>query len=73
VHDDYFDKGLYSFSCMTCATGPPHACYCLERPNTIPNCNDNVCIAAQLAVFDAYEVSCSAVAANPEIEISLSC
>jgi type IV pilus assembly protein PilV len=73
VHNDYFDEDLYNFSSMTCATGLPHACYCLERPASIPNCNDNVCIAAQLAVFDAYEVSCSAVAANPDIEISLSC
>jgi type IV pilus assembly protein PilV len=73
VHNDYFDKYLYNFSGMTCNTGLPHACYCLERPTVIPNCNDNVCTAAELAVFDAYEVSCSAVAANPEIEISLSC
>jgi type IV pilus assembly protein PilV len=73
VHNDYFDKDLYNFSGMTCNTGLPHACYCLERPTIIPNCNDNVCTAAELAVFDAYEVSCSAVAANPEIEISLSC
>jgi type IV pilus assembly protein PilV len=73
VHNDYFDKDLYNFSGMTCNTGLPHACYCLERPTVIPNCNDNVCTAAELAVFDAYEVSCSAVAANPEIEISLSC
>lgn len=73
VHNDYFDQNLYNFSGMTCDTGLPHACYCLERPITIPNCNDNVCTASQIAVFDAYEVSCSAVAANPEIEISLSC
>ncbi len=73
VHNDYFDENLYNFSGMTCVAGLPHTCYCLERPNTIPNCNDNVCTAAQLAVSDAYEVSCSAVAANPEIEISLSC
>lgn len=73
VHNDYFDQDLYNFSGMTCDTGLPHACYCLERPITIPNCNDNVCTASQIAVFDAYEVSCSAVAANPEIEISLSC
>jgi len=73
VHNDYFDEDLYNFSGMTCVTGLPHTCYCLERPISIPNCNDNVCTAAQLAVFDAYEVSCSAVAANPEIEISLSC
>ncbi|MFQ3189231.1 MAG: type IV pilus assembly protein PilV [Paraglaciecola sp.] len=73
VHNDYFDKDLYNFSGMTCAAGLPHTCYCLERPASVPNCNDNVCNASQLAAFDAYEVSCSAVAANPDIEISLSC
>lgn len=73
VHNAYFDEDLYNFSGMTCATGLPHACYCLDRPSAIPNCNDNACTAAQLAAFDAYEVSCSAVAANPEIEISLTC
>ena len=73
VHNDYFDEDLYNFSGMTCDGGLPHACHCLERPTIIPNCNDNVCTASQIAVFDAYEVSCSAVAANPEIEISLSC
>ncbi|WP_339722969.1 prepilin-type N-terminal cleavage/methylation domain-containing protein [uncultured Paraglaciecola sp.] len=73
VHNDYFDEDLYNFSGMTCASGLPHACYCLERPVSIPNCNDNVCTAAQLAIFDGYEVSCAAVAANPEIEISLTC
>jgi type IV pilus assembly protein PilV len=73
VHNNYFDQDLYNFSGMSCASGLPHACYCLERPVSVPNCNDNVCTAAQLAAFDAYEVSCSAVAANPEIEISLTC
>jgi type IV pilus assembly protein PilV len=73
VHNDYFDEDLYNFSGMTCTTGLPHACYCLVRPNSIPNCNDNVCTAAELAVFDGYEVSCAAVAANPEIKISLTC
>ena len=73
VHNDYFDEDLYNFAGMTCTSGLPHACYCLERPVAVPNCNDNICTAAQLAAFDAYEVSCSAVAANPEIEISLSC
>jgi type IV pilus assembly protein PilV len=73
VNNNYFDEDLYNFSGMSCATGLPHACYCLERPAVIPNCNDNVCTAVQLASFDAYEVSCSAVAANPEIKISLIC
>jgi type IV pilus assembly protein PilV len=73
VHNSYFDEGLYNFSGMTCGSGLPHVCYCLEHPISVPNCNDNICTAAQLAAFDAYEISCAAVAANPEIEISLSC
>lgn len=73
VHNDYFDEDLYNFSGMNCATSQPHACFCLERPASIPNCNDNVCTAAETAIFDGYEVSCSAVAANPEIEIKLTC
>ena len=73
VHNDYFDEDLYNFSGMSCVSGLPHACYCLERPVSIPNCNDIACSATQLAAFDAYEVSCSAVAANPEIEVSLAC
>lgn len=73
VHNDYFDPDLYNFSGMTCSGGLPHTCYCLERPVSIPNCNDNVCTASELAEFDGYEISCSAVAANPEIEVSLNC
>ncbi len=74
VHNDYFDPSLYNFSGMTCTGGGlPHTCYCLSLPATIPNCNDNVCTAAEIAEFDAYETSCSAVAANPEIKISLTC
>ncbi|WP_299074115.1 prepilin-type N-terminal cleavage/methylation domain-containing protein [uncultured Paraglaciecola sp.] len=73
VHNDYFDEDLYNFANMSCASGLPHACYCIERPVAIPDCNTLTCTAAQLAVFDAYEVSCSAVAANPELKINLSC
>lgn len=73
VDNDYFDQDLYNFVGMTCDAGLPHTCYCLARPASIPNCNDNVCTSAQLAKFDAYEVSCSAVAANPEIKVKLTC
>jgi type IV pilus assembly protein PilV len=73
VHNDYFDADLYNFSGMNCQAGLPHSCYCLARPVSVPNCNDNVCTPAEVAEFDAYQVSCSAVSANPDLEISLTC
>ena len=74
VDNDYFDQTLYNFSGMTCASGSlPHQCYCLTRPNSIPDCHNNSCSAAEVAKFDSYEVSCSAVSANPDIEVNLSC
>lgn len=74
VHNDYFDSDLYNFTGMLCNSGKlPYECYCLEVPAGIANCIDNACSAAEIAEFDAYEASCSAVAANPEIEIDLAC
>lgn len=74
VDNNYFTTTLYNFGNLSCATSAlPYQCYCLDRPTAIPNCNDNVCSSAEIAVFDAYEVSCAAANANPDIEISLSC
>lgn len=73
VHNDYFDPDIYNFTGMTCSAGLPHKCHCLALPASIPNCNDNVCSEADIAAFDGYETSCSAVAANPEIKISVTC
>lgn len=74
VDNDYFDPDLYDFSELTCAGGSlPHECYCLARPASIPDCSGNSCTATEIAKLDAYEVSCSAVLANPDIEINLSC
>jgi type IV pilus assembly protein PilV len=74
VDNDYFDATLYNFASLSCpAGGLPYQCYCLSRPVTVPDCNAAVCTTAEVAAFDAYEVSCAAVASNPEIEISLSC
>lgn len=74
VDNDYFEEELYNFSGLTCAGGSlPHECYCLARPASIPDCHASSCTAAEVAKLDAYEVSCSAVSANPDIEINLSC
>lgn len=74
VDNAYFDPTLYNFSGLTCSSGSlPHECYCLTRPVSIPSCDNNSCSESEIASFDAYEVSCSAVSANPELEVNLSC
>ncbi|KXI27185.1 pilus assembly protein PilV [Paraglaciecola hydrolytica] len=74
VHNDYFDATLYNFAGLSCPGGGlPYQCYCLSRPITIPDCNAGTCSSAEVAAFDGYEISCAAVASNPEIEIVLNC
>lgn len=73
IPNEYFEPSLYNFSGLSCASGLPHTCYCLTFHPSVTNCNNNTCSAAEIAAFDAYEVSCSAVAANPDLEVSLTC
>ncbi|WP_240612731.1 type IV pilus modification protein PilV [Alteromonas flava] len=74
VHNEYFNPGLYNFNNLSCATAArPYDCHCLAFPAAIPDCRQNSCTAAQIAAFDAYEMSCAAVNSNPHIEIELSC
>lgn len=74
VDNAYFDADLYNFNNLSCSTGvQPYKCFCLSLPADIPDCNNNQCTAAEFAAFDAYEASCSAVSANPSVEIGLNC
>lgn len=74
VNNDYFDKDLYNFENLSCTGGgQPYKCFCLELPASIPNCQAGNCSASQMAAYDAYEVSCSAVATNPSVTVELSC
>lgn len=74
VSNDYFDENLYNFSGLSCAGGAqPYQCYCMLHPAGVPDCQNNVCTAAELAHFDAYEASCAAVSTNPGVELSLGC
>ena len=74
VNNQYFDQGLYNFSNLSCpGGGKPYDCYCLSHPATVPNCRANQCTAAQFAAFDAYEMSCAAVATNPAVTLNLTC
>ena len=74
VDNQYFVDANYNFSRLNCSdSSDPFSCHCLVRPATIPNCVDGACSASEFAVFDAYEMSCAAVATNPAAEISVSC
>lgn len=70
----YYDDNLYNFSNLNCpGGGQPHACFCLAHPAGIPDCRANECNAPQMAAFDAYETSCSAVSTNPAVTVQLQC
>lgn len=74
VDGNYFDPDLYNFDNLTCNSGEsPYNCFCLALPADIPNCNTGQCDASEFATFDAYETSCSAVSANPSVEIGIDC
>lgn len=74
VNNNYFDDDIYNFNNLSCTgTTPPYECHCLTIPADIPNCQANECDAPDLAVFDAYQMSCSMVRENPNAIISLSC
>lgn len=74
IHNDYFDTDLYNFSNLTCSgTATSYNCFCLEVPASIPDCTTGTCSPAEFAQYDAYQVSCKAVATSPNAEIELSC
>ena len=43
------------------------------HPTAVANCQTGVCTAAELAEFDAYQMSCAVVRNNPNAKISLTC
>lgn len=74
VHNNYYDDDIYNFNNLTCAsTAPPYECFCLSIPVDIPNCQTGDCDTSDIAVFDAYQMSCSLVRENPNATIELSC
>lgn len=74
VNNEYFDSDNYNFENLSCpGGGQPYNCYCLNLPASIPDCGANQCSAAEFAVYDAYQTSCSAVAANPGVTVDLNC
>lgn len=74
VHNNYVDSDNYNFNNLSCTgSTPAYDCHCLEIPADIPNCQENECVAADLAVFDAYQMSCSVVRENPNATLEVTC
>lgn len=74
VDNNYFESFFYNFENLTCnSDASSFACHCLSLPAAVPNCRNNECTAANIAIFDAYEVTCSAVATNPNVEVVVQC
>ncbi|WP_416307576.1 type IV pilus modification protein PilV [Neptunicella sp. SCSIO 80796] len=74
VDNNYFDPDLYNFESLTCASSaPPWQCFCRQIPASIPDCNANTCSTAELARFDAWQMSCAASKIDPTVKLSLSC
>ncbi|MBT1452334.1 type IV pilus modification protein PilV [Glaciecola sp. XM2] len=74
VNNAYFDANNYNFDNLGSCTGnDPYGCYCEAIPAGIPDCQSNICSANNIAVFDAYQMSCAAVESNPNATISVTC
>ncbi|MCW8107363.1 prepilin-type N-terminal cleavage/methylation domain-containing protein [Alteromonas ponticola] len=74
VHNDYFSADTYNFAKLSCSGGShPYKCFCLSRPADVPNCEDGECNEAEMAEYDGWSLSCSAVQTNPLTVLSVSC
>lgn len=74
ANNDYFSSSTYNFSGLSCASASQryYGC-CLTRPANIPNCEGLSCTEAQMAKYDGWALSCSAVQTNPQTTVSVSC
>ena len=74
INNTYLDNDLYNYNNLYCETSTPaFECHCLSIPAEIPNCQANECVAADLAIFDAYQMSCSAVRENANAILEVTC
>lgn len=74
VNNNYFDPDIYNFGNLSCSSGTSdYACFCNVIPAAIVDCQSNECSADDIAIFDAYQMTCSAVSQNPNVEIEVSC
>lgn len=74
VDSSYFDHSIYNFDNLTCETNASnYNCHCLQHPPNIPDCRGGACDATQMAVFDAYELSCALARLSPNTRLGLVC
>lgn len=75
VDNAYFTASNYHFADLNCADKrqTDYTCFCLTIPAQIPDCERQVCSASQIAQYDAYQLSCTAVQSHPLTEIALTC
>ena len=74
ANNAYFSNTTYNFSGLSCsnASHPYHGC-CLSRPADIPNCEGQTCSETQMAAYDGWALSGSAVQPTPQTKVSVSC
>lgn len=74
IDNAYFTAANYNFSNLLCpANSEPFQCHCLTLPSSLTNCQSSRCSAAQMAQYDAHELSCSLVAHMPNGQLSIDC
>jgi type IV pilus assembly protein PilV len=74
ANNAYFNDDSYNFSTLSCKdSGQPYESCCLTRPANIPNCESNTCSELQMAQYDGWSLSCSAVQTNPQTKVAVSC
>ncbi|WP_229805075.1 type IV pilus modification protein PilV [Alteromonas halophila] len=74
ANNRYFTADNYNFEDLSCTGGgTAYQCYCLSRPADIPNCEGSECTEAQIAAYDGWALSCSAVQTNPNTRLSVGC
>lgn len=77
--NEYSTTANYNFGSLSGCSSEPWSCYCQAIPSAIPSCRSeggtaaSDCSADQMAVYDAWEASCSGVAVHPEFHIQVSC
>lgn len=74
VSNTYFNEDIYNFKNLSCTSkSTPYNCHCSAFPSAIVNCHTGNCSAEQIAIFDAYQLTCALARENPSAQLNLSC
>ena len=75
----YSTASYYNFANLGSCSTDPWSCYCQSIPSAIPKCRDEsvasaaACSAEDLAVFDAWEMSCAGASVHPGFYLQVTC